>query len=114
MVIKDWTRYVPQEAVVYEVEIPKKLRFTKVGEGTIKAHKTDPDTTIDMPCLILDVNEEDGQKVYKKWYIASKKAIMTMKPYVEDGTYRKRLFTITKHGVAPRAYYEIEVGKVGS
>lgn len=106
----DWGRYVPQEAVVFELEIPKKLRFKAISEGTIIAHKAGKIEPIPMPCLIFDVTHEDGKPVIKKWYCASKKAIMTMKPYVLNGVYKSREFTITKHGKAPLSYYEIVLG----
>lgn len=106
----DFGRYVPKEAVVFEVEIPKKLRFKSITEGTIKAHKGPLKEVVSMPCLILDVTFEDDKPVIKKWYCASKKAIMTMKPYIEDRSYLNREFTITKHGVAPAAWYEFDIG----
>lgn len=108
----DWTRYVPKEAVVFEEEIPKTLRFKGISEGTILAHKEGKIEPVSMPCLIFDVTHEDGEKVIKKWYMASKKAIMTMKPYVENGTYKTREFTVTKHGKAPLAWYEIVIGSL--
>jgi len=108
----DWSRYVPKEAVVFVDGLPKKLTFTGIDEATIQATKTGQISPISMPTLILDVNMEDDKQVIKKWYIASKKAIMTMKPYVEDATYKKRVFTVTKHGVAPAAYFEIVAGPV--
>jgi len=106
----DFSRYVPKEAVVFEVEIPKKLRFKSVGEGTIKAHKGPLRDEVLMPCLILDVTHENDEKVIKKWYLASKKAIMTMQPYILDRSYLRREFTVTKHGVAPAAWYEFDIG----
>ena len=106
----DWGRYVPKEAVVFEEEIPKKLRFKSISEGTVIAHKEGVIEPIPMPSLIFDVTREDDKPVIKKWYCASKKAIMTMKPYVENGTYKTREFTITKHGKAPLSYYEIVLG----
>lgn len=106
----DWGRYVPKEAVVFEEEIPKTLRFKSISEGTVIAHKEGILEPIEMPCLILDTIEEDGEEVIKKWYMAAKKAIMTVKPYIVDHTYTKRLFTVTKHGKAPAAWYEITVG----
>lgn len=112
MVEIDWKRYVPEEAVVFIEEIPKKLRFSAIKEATIIAHKGEPPVEIPMPTLVFDVTHEDEKPVFKKWYCASKKAIMTMKPYILDRTYTKRLFTITKHGKAPLAWYEIEVGTV--
>ena len=105
----NWERYVPEEAVVFVEEIPKKLRFKGVSEGTIVAHKGALKEEIPMPCLIFDVTSEDGKSVIKKWYCASKKAIMTMKPYVESKEYLKKEFTVTKHGIAPAAWYEIVV-----
>lgn len=110
MAVIDWKRYVPHEAVVFVEEYPKKLRFKSIKEGTIIAHKGEPPVEIPMPCLIFDVTHEDGKPVIKKWYCASKKAIMTMKPYILNGTYKTKEFTITKHGKAPLAWYEIEVG----
>lgn len=108
----DFGRYVPKEAVVFEVEIPKKLRFKGISEGTIIAHKEGKIDPIPMPSLIFDVTHEDGSPVIKKWYCASKKAIMTMKPYIENGSYKTREFTVTKHGKAPLAWYEIMIGSV--
>ena len=108
----DWGRYVPKEAIVFTEEIPKKLRFKSISEGTIIAHKGEPVVEVPMPCLILDVTHEDDKPVIKKWYCASKKAIMTLKPYIEDRSYLKREFTVTKHGIAPMAWYEIEAGAV--
>jgi hypothetical protein len=106
----DFGRYVPKEAVVFEVEIPKTLRFKSITEGSIKAHKGPLKEEVTMPCLILDVTFENGKPVIKKWYCASKKAIMVLKPYIEDRSYTKREFTVIKHGVAPAAWYEITVG----
>lgn len=106
----DWDRYVPKEAVVFIEETPKKLRFKSFGEGTVVAHKGPMKEEVKMPCLILDVTHEDDKPVIKKWYLASKKAIMTLKPYIEDRSYTRREFTVTKHGKAPAAWYEFKVG----
>jgi len=108
----DWTRYALKEAVVFIEDVAKKLRFTDLSEATIQAHKEGAVTTIPMATLILGVNSEDDKPVMKKWYIASKKAVMTMKPYIEDGTFRRRVFTITKHGKAPASWFEITAGPV--
>ncbi len=110
----DWNRYVPKEAVVFVDGLPKKLHFTGlIDEATIEAKKLGVLSPVSMSTLVLGVDMEDDKPVIKKWYIASKKAIMTMKPYVEDGTYKRRVFSITKHGVAPAAYFEIVAGPIG-
>jgi len=109
----NWSRYIPEEAIVFELEKPKKLRFDGFKEATVAAHKEGVIDPIMMPTLVLTVTHEDEKPVFKKWYCAAKKAIMTLKPYIVDGTYKKRVFTITKHGKAPAAWYEFEVGTFG-
>ena len=67
----NWSRYIPEEAIVFELEKPKKLRFGGFKEATVAAHKEGVIDPIMMPTLVLTVTHEDEKPVFKKWYCAA-------------------------------------------
>ena len=95
----DWSKFDTGDYVKIVSGVPKKLRFSAIRQDitTIKEK--------DIPCLVLTVTEEDGQKFMKNGKettkeigVTSKKLIKILRPYVESGDITTKLFTIKKTG----------------
>jgi len=61
--------------------------------------------------LRLFVTEVNGDKVTKVWNLLSKFAIQTLRPWIEDGSFTRKVFTVTKEGTARQAKYSITVSE---
>jgi hypothetical protein len=70
---------------------------------------TSPDTKerIVVPGLCLHVEELDGQAVDKRLNVVAKRLVSALRPYLEDGSYRRIRFTITKTAERPRSTFSI-------
>jgi len=104
-----WEIFEPMEAVEFVEGEPKILTFEDLRVEKMKILVGTPPVEKIIDVLRLKVRTEDGKPVYKWWNIASKKAIMQLKPYIENREIFVREFKITKFGIAPKAVYTIEV-----
>ncbi|UTU47202.1 hypothetical protein [Huginn virus] len=79
------------------------LRPMTIEDPTFKVPKT-------INVLSLLTSEINGEKKVLTWNIASDRLAANILPYIRDGTYTRRIFTVTKHGSGSLARYEIQVG----
>ena len=61
----------------------------------------------------LRIHVPESDKEYFPWYwdVTSQTLLAQLVPYLERPGFEGRLYTITKHGVAPRARFTLEVGR---
>jgi len=109
MVEIPWEELEPQEALEFIPNQPKLLRFSEIRVEDMEIHIGVPPKPKIIKVLRLRVIEEDRKKVWKWWNVASKKAMMHLRPYIENKQIFVRLFKITKVGKPPKADYIIEV-----
>jgi len=106
-----WDDFMPDEPVVLIDNVPKKIRIQgySFGPMTFTDAVTKQEKTVQG--LSLDVIEEDGRKVDKSLNIVSKRLIAKLRPYLENKTEIKDLFTITAQGSGLATDYSLQVSK---
>lgn len=57
--------------------------------------------------LVFRVDELDGQAVSSEWSITSERAATNFKAFLDDKSYRERLWTITARGIGFAREFEI-------
>lgn len=105
----DWSLFTPEECLEFINDVPKVLKFGEVKQEKMKVFIGNPPREKIIDVLRVRVQEEDGRTVIKYWNIAAKKAAVTLKPYILDGSLSKKIFRITKHDDPPKTSYSIEV-----
>lgn len=100
----------PQSPVVFEPLVPKALRFDN-WSFSVTIPFTDPETDErrEGRGIVAHVIEEDGSPVDKPWNILAKHVIQTLRPTLEDGSFMRRVYIVTKEGTGRTAKYGIKV-----
>lgn len=107
----DFDALMPRSPIVFEPLVPKSLRVANWRFAT-DIPFTDPVTGESRRAMgvILDISEEDGVKVNKPWNLIARNAIQDLRPTLDDGSFRERLYTVTKSGAGRTARYTVQVG----
>jgi len=85
------------------------LRITGWETGGVTIHPAHKPTGKVIKALRVQVPKEVKDFFPPYWDITSQRLIAQMVPYLEQPGYQDKVFTITKHGVAPKARFTLDV-----
>lgn len=86
-----------------------KVETWEEGETEITPRYLTGGQTKTIPVLRLNLKEGIKEYLPNYWDITSKHLITALLPYLKTVNYRDLVFTITKHGEAPRARFSMNV-----
>jgi hypothetical protein len=92
----------------------RKIRVLRweLGWATIQPREAPPGTVKRVQVLRLHLPPDIKPTIPHYWDISSNHLREALMPYLQAPDYTKKLFTITKYGVAPRARFTLEVSPI--
>jgi len=98
------------EILELEDKESRRLRFLSWELGELDIIPKDGRGQKRIRVLRVTVPVEDKPVGPPYWDITGQTLIAQLLPYLEQPTYRERVFTVTKYGVAPKARFQVQVG----
>jgi len=87
----------------------RQLRITNWEQGAVTIYPVHKPTGKVINALRVHVPQETKPYFPYYWDITSKFLVAQMLGYLEVPGYQDKVFTVTKHGVAPKARFSLEV-----
>ena len=84
-------------------------RITAWEEGEVEIHPAYKPEGKLVAALRMHVPKEDKEFFPYYWDVTSTTLVAQLKPWLEEPGFERRTYKITKHGVAPRARFTLEV-----
>ena len=85
------------------------LRITGWSTGNVTIYPPHKPTGKVVTALRVHVSPSSKDYFPFYWDITGKTLVAQMVPYLEQSGYQDKVFTVTKHGIAPKARFTLEV-----
>ena len=85
------------------------LRITRWETGTVVIYPVHKPTGKVVTALRVHVPEDAKDFFPYYWDITGKTLVAQMLPYLQRTGYTEKVFVVTKHGIAPKARFTLEV-----
>lgn len=85
------------------------IRITGWQQGNVTIHPAHQPAGKLINALRVQVTKETKSTFPPYWDITSQRLQAQIVPYLEQSGYQDKVFTVTKHGVAPKARFTLEV-----
>lgn len=85
------------------------LRIINYKTGQVVIYPPHQPTGKVVTALRVYVPEDSKDFFPFYWDITGKTLVAQMLPYLEQGGYQDKVFVVTKHGVAPKARFSLEI-----
>ena len=102
----------PFEILELEDEGTLTTRILRWEIGEVEIHPSYKPEGKWIKALRIHVPETDKQYFPFYWDVTSQTLLAQLVPYLERPGYERRTYKITKHGVAPKARFTLEIGAV--
>lgn len=87
----------------------RQLRITKWMTGNVTIYPPHKPTGKVVTALRVHVPSDTKDFFPYYWDITGKTLVAQMVPYLEQPGYQDKVFVVTKHGIAPKARFTLEV-----
>jgi hypothetical protein len=88
----------------------RQLRITSWQTGAVTIYPPHKPGGKVVTALRVHVPEDQKDFFPYYWDITGKTLVAQMVPFLEQPGYQDKVFTVTKHGVAPKARFSLKVG----
>ncbi len=95
--------------ITFSEGVPKLLRFADYQVMDKQINDPTTKNTRPVKSLHMTVTEEDGRPVQKELSILSEKFAALLEPYILGGSYKAKLFKVTRTGSGFNTNYSVEV-----
>lgn len=100
---------IPERYVVLKENIPVLLKFSDHYVMNKEIFDEKAKRTKTVQTLQFVVSHLNGKPVNMEWSVLSFKLQERLKPYIDSGQWKTRVFKVTKHGKGFHTKYELEV-----